>query len=393
MAVMDMAGADKLRTELASAPTLGEGLDPTRVSVSKARHLPGYIYTSPEVYALEKEKIFMKDWLCVARVEEIENPGDFMTHDVMGDPIVITRDEDGKLNAFSNLCRHRGVEVAQGCGNTKEFSCPYHGWLYDLKGRLAGAPYMKEAEGFDPKTCRLKPLQIDSWAGWVFVNFDPQAGPLEDYLSEFIEAYDFLQMEDLRVAERLVYDLECNWKLVAENLLDTYHSCTVHAGTFGAYIDMEQAADYSLGKNGTVCVFYDAAPHTYSAKPLFGKIPALEDKPESFALAGYLSPNMHMFARIENMRPCIHWPLSPSRVRLVYYNLFPKKFFDRSDFQDGLAEYRKYYTQVVEEDTEMIESLHRAMSTKLFEPGPMSKLERGVHSVINYNLSRIFDEQ
>ena len=391
MAVMDMAGADRLRTELASGPTLGEGIEAVRAPVTQARHLPGYVYTSPEVYALEKEKIFMKDWLCVARAEEIENPGDFMTHDIMGDPIVIARDEDGKLNAFSNLCRHRGVEVAQGCGNTKEFSCPYHGWLYDLKGRLTGAPYMKETEGFDPKTCRLKPLLIDVWAGWVFVNFDLAAVSLREFLGEYGEVLDFLKMEDLRVAERLVYELDCNWKFVAENLVDTYHSGTVHADTFGSYIDMDEAANYALG-NGAFYVFYDAAPHTRSGKPLFGKIPALKDRPESFALASYHTPNMHLFARIENMRPCVHWPLGPGRVRLIYYNLFPKEFFDRPDFQDGLAEYREYYTQVVEEDTEMIESLHRAMSTKMFEPGPMSRLEKGVHDVINYNLNRTFTD-
>ena len=139
-------------------PTIGEGIDVMRQPLNQARHLPGYIYTSPEIYQLEKEKIFMKDWLCIARAEEVEKPGDFMTHDVMGDPIVIARDEDGELNAFSNLCRHRGVEVAQDSGNTKEFMCPYHNWLYDLKGRLVGAPLMKKSEGFDPKTCRLRPL-------------------------------------------------------------------------------------------------------------------------------------------------------------------------------------------------------------------------------------------
>ena len=376
-------------TETTRRPALGHGLDPTRQPVSKARHLPGYVYTSPEVYALEKEKIFMKDWLCVARAEEIENPGDFMTHDVMGDPIVIARDEDGKLNAFSNLCRHRGVEVAQGCGNTKEFSCPYHGWLYDLKGRLTGAPYMKETEGFDPKTCRLKPLLIDVWAGWVFVNFDLAAKPLAEFVAPFEKAFGFIKMEDLRVAERLVYDLECNWKLVAENLLDIYHAQTVHAGTFGGHINPEHFP-LELVERGGNSVFYDAAPHTLSGKPLFGRMPQLDGKPDSFGGTGFMAPNMHLFARIENMRPCIHWPLSPTRTRLIYYNLFPAEFFARPDFADGLARYHEYYTEVVEEDAAMMQSLQRAMSTKAFVPGPMSYLERAVHNAMTYNLERVF---
>ena len=389
MAVADTDITGSALREITDRPLIGEGLDPTRQPVSKARHLPGYIYSSPEVYALEKEKIFMKDWLCVARAEEIENPGDFMTHDVMGDPIVITRDGDGDLNAFSNLCRHRGVEVAQGCGNAAEFSCPYHGWLYDLKGRLTGAPYMKEAEGFDPTTCRLKPLLIDVWAGWVFVNFDAQAKPLTEFVAAFDKAFAFLDQGSLRVAERLVYDLECNWKFVAENLVDIYHVGTVHASTFGGYIRAEDFPFEFDGKGGHT-VLYEGAPHTFSGQPLFGKMPQLADRPESFAATGYLAPNMHLFARIENMRPCIHWPLSPTRTRLIYYNLFPKEFFDRPDFQDGLAEYRKYYTQVVDEDTAMIESLQRAQASTMFEPGPMSVLETGIHSCINRNLDRIF---
>ena len=371
------------------AGELGAALADARAPLSHARHLPGYIYTSPELYALEKEKIFMTDWLCVARVEEIEQPGDFMTFDILGDPIVVTRDEDGALHAFSNLCRHRGVEVAQGSGNAKEFTCPYHGWLYDLKGRLTGAPYMKESEGFDPTTCRLKPLLIDVWAGWVFVNFDRQAAPLSEFLSEFDQAFAFLKMEDCRVADKLVFELECNWKFVAENLLDLYHAQAVHGATFGRHI-ADGGYPMHLDSKGGASAFYDAAPHTHSGKPLFGTMPALAGKPESFGATGFLQPNLHMFARCENFRPCVNWPLSPTRSRLVYYNIFPSQFFDRADFADGVAEYRKYYEQVVEEDTEMIESLQRAMTTACFEPGRLSSLERAVHRLINTYLDRIF---
>ena len=105
-------------------PQLGEGLDGARSALNRARHLPGYIYTSAEIFQREKENIFMKDWLCVARVEEVEKPGDFMTFRIMDEPAVVARDRDGKLNAFANVCAHRGVEVASGEGNAEEFTCP-----------------------------------------------------------------------------------------------------------------------------------------------------------------------------------------------------------------------------------------------------------------------------
>ena len=386
-----MALAELARAEAISGPAFGEGLDDTRRPLGRARHLPGYVYSAPEIFQLEKEKIFMKDWLCVARVEELETPGDFMTFDIMGDPIVITRDEDGALNAFSNLCRHRGVEVANGCGNTTEFSCPYHGWLYDLKGRLTGAPYMKEAEGFDAKTCRLQPLRIDVWAGWVFVNFDVEANPLADFVAEFDKAFAFLKQENCRSVERLEFEFECNWKFVAENQVDIYHAGTVHAETFGSYIDPEEFP-FEIKDDGSIVTFYDAAPFTFSGKPLFGKMPPIADKPESFAAVGFLPPNMHMFVRCENFRPVIHWPLSPTRTKLIYFSIFPTEFLDRPDFQSGVEEYHRYYAQVVAEDTVMIESLQRAQKATMFEPGPMSKLEKGIHNIINHYLNRVFGD-
>src|SRR5690606_23457263 len=100
--------------------------------INQASHTPGYVYGDPAVLALEKERMFMKDWLCMGRIEELPNPGDYMTHTVLGEPVMIARNRAGVLQAFYNQCRHRGVEVAQGRGNAKIFKCPYHAWTYDL---------------------------------------------------------------------------------------------------------------------------------------------------------------------------------------------------------------------------------------------------------------------
>ncbi len=108
--------------------TLARDIAATKAPIAEARHAPGYIYTSPDIYALEKDKIFMKDWLCIARVDELETAGDFLTFEVMKEPIIIVRAGDGSLNAFRNACAHRGLVVAKGSGNAKMFSCEYHGW-------------------------------------------------------------------------------------------------------------------------------------------------------------------------------------------------------------------------------------------------------------------------
>jgi phenylpropionate dioxygenase-like ring-hydroxylating dioxygenase large terminal subunit len=359
-----------------------------RRPVDDASHVPGEIYYSPEIYRQEKELIFMKDWLCVARVEEIEKPGDYMTFDIVGEPIIVARNNDGELRAFGNVCAHRGVEVANGSGNTQEFSCPYHGWLYDLNGGLVGAPYMRSATGFRIADCRLPPIKLDIWAGWIFICFDPKSMPLCEFVAEFDADLGFVGQENCRLAERLVFDLDCNWKLVAENLLDIYHAGTIHAATFGRHISPHKI-EFGLKSRGGNTIFYDAAPHTYTTKPLIGKMPWLADRPESFAVTGYMAPNMHFFVRCENMRPCIHWPLSPTKTRLVYYNLFPAEFSEKPGFDQVVQEYRRFYTQVVEEDRATVMSLQAAMQSRQFTPGRMSFLEAGVHHALNYYLDRI----
>jgi Rieske 2Fe-2S family protein len=164
----------------------------TRQPITSASHVPGAIYASDEVLQLEKQNIFMKEWLCVARVEEVENPGDFFTTRIIGEPVLLVRNAQGQVNAFANICLHRGVEIATGTGNTKQFSCPYHAWAYDLDGHLTSASFMRESKDFDPKTCRLKTIHSAVWAGWVFINFSPNPVPFQEAASEFMADVDLL---------------------------------------------------------------------------------------------------------------------------------------------------------------------------------------------------------
>ncbi|MDA0261028.1 MAG: aromatic ring-hydroxylating dioxygenase subunit alpha [Proteobacteria bacterium] len=367
------------------ASDLGE----TRVPVTRARHMPGYIYTSPEIFGLEKERIFTKDWLCVARVEEIEHPGDYLTLRILREPIILARDGEGNLNVFANVCRHRGVEVAHGQGNTSLFSCPYHGWRYDLTGRLAGAAYMAESEHFDPTNCRLKPIRFGVWRGWVFINFDPNGEPLEDFVASFEADFAILKMDRCRLFAKHRVELNCNWKFVVENLTDIYHSEVLHAKTFAESINTEKIVN-KLTERGGNSAFYDAAPHNPSGKSLFGKMPWMADQSESFARSGFLAPNFDMFSRIDEVHPIVIWPISPTQTQILIYQLFPAEFFTTNNFEQKAQLYLDYMIAIVEEDREMIESLQNAMDTTLFEPGWMSYLERGVHHVITHYLDRMF---
>ena len=377
--------------QVSGESAMGTGLDATLRPLREAQHLPGCVYDSSEILALEKEKVFMKDWLCLGRVEEVENPGDYITARVLDEPIVVARNPAGELNAFANVCAHRGVEVATGSGNTQEFSCPYHGWLYDLDGRLVGAPYMKEAEGFDPAACRLKPLKLDVWAGWIFVTFDPDTAPLADSIAHFAEAFGFLRQEDCRLADKVVTEWDCNWKFLVENLMDFYHVWALHEENFGRWIPKEDF-NYELLDKGGFRIFYQAAPMTADGKSRFGVMPALDSESERFACGGYLAPNMNLLSRCDYVRPYVIWPLAANKTRAISYSLFPKEHFDLPDFDERVRAYHDFLDQVVYEDRDMVQSLQRGMGSRHYRGGRMSHFEEPIHNTIRYHVNRLFDD-
>jgi Rieske 2Fe-2S family protein len=360
----------------------------TTQPLSRARHSPGWFYTSPEVYELEKERIFGTHWLCVGRLEELAKAGDYLTFRIADDPIVVCRDETGTLRAFYNVCRHRGTEVAIGQGNAKTFECPYHAWTYDLQGRLKGAPFMKEAEAFDVKQFGLKPLTVDTWGGFVFVNFDPKADSLLSYLGDFVEEYGPYRPEDLRIGVKFPVEFECNWKATAENLVDIYHLAALHANSFGSNqpLDSYQVRLTTGGYHG---FFKGESNMTPDGKSLFGHMPWLTGRQREGGYSSHLRPNMGFYARQDNIHFVTEWPLGVDRSLAMFYMLFPKQHLELPDFKERAKVYEDTLHLVVTEDRSMIQSLQRGFRSRAYQPGPMSKYEVAVHHVMNYCIAQI----
>lgn len=356
--------------------------------VAQAQHAPGFLYTSPEIYELEKAEIFMKDWLCVGREEEVEKAGDYMALRILGEPVVVVRGRDLQVRAFANICAHRGVEVAYGEGNRKVLSCPFHGWSYGLDGRLIGAPLMDETEAFDRKRCGLPPIRLETWRGWMFLNFDPDAKPLADFVAPMEKDFGYLPQEEYRLAVKTVGEVECNWKLLVENLIDFYHVNVVHKTTNGRSFTKE-AFQFQPREGGGYLAFYNSGPSTPTGQPIFGRAPWLEGKPDDFSTTGLLPPNFTFFARTDTVHPYITWPLSPSRSRLIVYTLIPKMYFDQPDFAERAEGYRDTQKRVLDEDREMLESVQNSLSSRNFRPGRMSTIEKGVNHVISGYLDRL----
>src|SRR5436853_248463 len=152
-------------------------------AIEHAHTLGSSYYVDPAVLERERERVFFKTWQCCGYREQVQNPGDYFTFDLAGEPLLIVRDTAG-LRGFYNVCRHRAGPVAEACGARKVFRCGYHGWTYGLDGRLLNAPEMEGTEDFRFEDFALRPIRAAEWSLWVFVNLDPNADDLLPALRE-----------------------------------------------------------------------------------------------------------------------------------------------------------------------------------------------------------------
>jgi p-cumate 2,3-dioxygenase alpha subunit len=200
-------------------------------------------FTSPEIFRLERERIFDRCWLYLGHESEVQHPGDFIRRWVGGRPLFMIRDDEGEPRVFYNTCPHRGALICRrDVGNSKVLQCFYHAWTFNTRGRLIGLPEEgRYSPGFDREERSLRSPRYASYRGFVFVTFNPQAPSLEEYLAGAREILDIVAdqaeqgMKVLRGTHR--YHIRANWKLLVENTIDMYHFPATHE-TYVEYIKM-----------------------------------------------------------------------------------------------------------------------------------------------------------
>ncbi len=214
-------------------PLTADEIASIRAPFRRARLLPGRAYHDPAIAAWEAEHIFFRDWVAVARQEEISDPGTFVVRSFLDESVLLVRGRDGILRAFYNVCRHRGTAVEErDRGHAVRFQCPYHAWIYDLDGRLVRARHTDDLEDFSLATSGLAPIRCETWQGFVFLCFADEATTpgLRTFLGDWFDHHASFgrDMGSLRRAARLTYDVGANWKIVAENYSECYHCPPVH---------------------------------------------------------------------------------------------------------------------------------------------------------------------
>lgn len=296
-----------------------DGLSSSTHEVGAAETLPPACYTDATFYDFEKAALFDREWLCVGRVDQVREPGDFFTTEIVGEPILVTRNRAGEIKAMSSVCQHRAMLVAEGKGNARGFVCPYHHWVYSLNGDLVNAPAMDRTCGFDKKKISLPTFKVEIWLGFIFVNFDADAEPLAPRLAAVEAAIANFDLTTAEALEPMTGQFAWNWKVMFENNNDGYHASKLHRGVLHDFIPSElasfpEAAPGDAGflrYNGTLHPDASFNPTQKAVLPIF---PKLSDEDRGRATFANIPPTLSLVMTSDMVIYLILRPTGPETM-------------------------------------------------------------------------------
>lgn len=359
----------------------------TAIPFEKARAMPPSVYTSEAFLAQEIASIFAKEWFCVGRADALAQSGDYVTLDLAGQPIIVLRDKSGALQAMSNVCRHRMSTLLEGRGNTRAIVCPYHAWTYNLDGTLRGAPAMTKNEGFCKDDYRLPSIRCETFLGWVFVTLNPDVQPVARQLAKVQELVGDCDMTAYTETFFETHIWDTNWKVLAENFMESYHLPVCHAGTIGGLSKLdemicppgEEAFNYHT-------ILKDDSLKIAMAHPDNTRMKG-ERRRTTYLLAIY--PSL-----LITLTPGYFWyltlhPHGVGQVKIGFGGGMSNDFADDPDAQANFNQLKTLLDAVNVEDKGCTEKVYRGLSSQSAEPGHLSHLERPNYDFAHYINSRI----
>ncbi len=352
-------------------------LKTTQISVDGARTLPGEYFTSPDIFAQEMERIFLRRWICVGREERIPNPGDYLVQEVDRESVIVLRDKAGGLRAYYNVCRHRGTRLCEDhVGHFSEtIQCPYHAWTYGLDGRLIGAPSTNDLEHFDKADWPLYSVGVKTWEGFLFISLADDPEPFERCWEPLLGRFARFNLPNLKVARTIEYDVHCNWKLLFQNYSECYHCGPVHPplakitpptsgendlfeGPFtGGFMVMNRGHE-SLTMSGKSCGV------------VVGDLPE-EDMNRVYYYA--IFPNMLLSLHPDYVMFHTIWPKGTDRSQIFCSWLFHPATLSDPTFnpEDGI----EFWDMTNRQDWHICEQSQLGVQSRAYRPGPYSRRE------------------
>lgn len=348
--------------------------------------MPPGVYTSADFLARELETIFACEWMCVGRASSLAKPGDYLTYELAGQPVMVLRDGEGRLRAFSNVCLHRMSTLLEGTGNRRAIVCPYHAWTYGLDGLLRGAPFMAETTGFCKEDYSLPSIRCEEWLGWIYVTLDEGRPGVAESLGALEAMIAPYQMENYVECFRETHVWDTNWKVLAENFMESYHLPVCHAATVGGHSKLEEmecppglpAFNYHWITKEASLPIGNAHPTNTRLEGRWRKTTAL--------LALYPS---HLIT----LTPGYFWYLSlhpqgPDKVSLLFGGGLSPEFMADPRADEYVATLKGLLDEVNVEDRGCTEKVFRGMKADRARAGHLSYLERPIYDFMQYIAAR-----
>jgi len=353
----------------------------------RATAMPKSVYTSPDFAALEQQHIFAREWLCAGRADALPNPGDYLTMEISGEPIIILRDREGTLRGLSNVCRHRMSTLLEGRGNTRSIVCPYHAWTYNLDGTLRGAPAMTLNEGFCKDQIALPKVRVENWLGWIMVTLNPDAPAPSEALSDVENLVGYLGMEHYVEAFREEFHWNTNWKVLAENFMESYHLPVCHEGTIGGTVDLLKM---------TCPEGFPSFNYHYIVKN--DSLPLTLAHPSNTTLTGderRITWLVSVYpALLITLTPGYFWylcltPDGPGKVNVLFGGGLAPDWAADPQAPAHFAALKALLDDVNIEDKGCVERVYRGLCADMSSPGALSHLERPNFEFATYIASKM----
>jgi choline monooxygenase len=337
--------------------------------LKQASTIPASWYTDQMLYQLEMRTVFAHSWQLVCRIDQLSKPGQYVTSEIAGEPIVVVRGNDDILRGFFNVCRHHAAAVmTEPEGTANQLRCPYHGWTYSLSGELKGTPDFAGVCDFDRSANSLVPVEMGVWEQWVFVRVEGNE-TLESFLgANLIDQMRLLKFANLQWLERRHYAFDCNWKVFVDNYLDGgYHVPHLHKG-------LDSVLDYSnyLIENGEHFCLQWSPLVSEGAEEQTGAVRKGER-----ALYYWIYPNLMINSYQGAMDTNLVIPRGVDKTEVIFDFYFP----------DTSAAARERNRQSIEvgqriqdEDVAICKSVQRGLRSRAYTAGRLSvRREAGEH--------------
>jgi phenylpropionate dioxygenase-like ring-hydroxylating dioxygenase large terminal subunit len=399
-----IAGAASIRT------LVTEELSESDTEVSMAVTLPASCYTDPSFFTFEQDVLFMREWICLGRAEQIPAPGDYFTLTVADEPLIVVRGDDLQVRVLSAVCRHRSMvitdpvpkprdswwntapcEKSGNCGRV--FRCPYHYWSYDLAGQLVAAPDMHRTANFDKAKVSLPHLKVELWNNFIFANFDQTAPDLSPRLAEIDAMIKNWQISEMVCGDHEVLrDLPWNWKVMIENFVEFYHSDRLH----NPICQFSKSASYiphEFDPAGATIISAGKTTHpdfgfNPTFKALFPPISTLTDEQRQLAVFFLIPPSLAFGVNSDSAFYFLLNPRSCDRLDITVAGLYPREYLDMPVFHQLETLAGAGIEFFNEQDFAAVSSVQRGLRSRFSPRGRLSWQEEPISHVNRWLIRR-----